>query len=116
MTPLPIIQQDVERYVPEEVVLGFRPDEATDDGAFQRVWADPHARIIWVAWKWKHIVNQKFEEDCLYAAAAFREGRALWLPRYGPGSHGSNFYCDSHDAFVEQVLPVLRGERSIRVG
>jgi hypothetical protein len=95
-----------DRLVPETVELAFHPEDAAI--SFRKVWtADPIARLVWVAWRWKHIVIQHFDEDCLAAAVALRGGR--------PFPRGGNFACSSLAAFLEQFAPVLSGAQPIRV-
>jgi hypothetical protein len=101
-----------DQLVPEKAEFAFRPDEAGE--SFRKVWADPIARLIWVAWKRKHMVDQYFDDECLTAAAYYRKNLERWLPRYRAGGV-SNFYCASHEQFVAEILPVLRGERAITV-
>jgi hypothetical protein len=65
----------IEKKIPEDTVceLDFDPD--LTGHIIHRVFQDRIARNLWLGIKWKHIVDQHFNENCLKVADWIREGK-----------------------------------------
>lgn len=104
--------------VPSYVVLKFDPT-STKEPKLKKVWANPIARTLWIAKKWRHLTNQYFNDECLQ--------RAAWIKKtppktdedlrklVGSWSPGSNFpsHSNGQDLWVKELLPYVIGQKQI---
>ena len=101
--------------VPHPVArLAFDPTRI-EDRMLRRVWKDPLARTIWLAVRYRHLVNQYFTGECLNAAREIRRLRPTDVPqleramRHGMPSHA----CGITEPFWSQFLPYVLGHKQL---
>lgn len=108
-----------ERFVPERVTGESRRVEA--HGTLRKVWRDDLARTLWIAWRWKHIVSQYFDEDCLRATRALRakppatpaELRMTMCRACGMRRTWDMLAVGQDEPWFTQLFPLLRDGRLI---
>jgi hypothetical protein len=102
-----------ERSVPARVTVAFNP--ATLTGTLCAVWRDDVARTLWLAYKWKHLVSQHFDQDCLAAARALRATPPTSVEKLRRTLCGAcgfgrtwDWLARGDEAWYAQVFPILR--------
>lgn len=102
----------------EHVKLGFNPATQTEDDNLRKVFEDDIARILWLAWKPGHIVNQHFAAQVLARAQRIRAMPPktpddLFALLYTFTGADSNFPRHDCRNFADVALPYLTGEKKI---
>ena len=112
---VPDDDQMIDWLIPYPVAkLGFDPT-ALRDPDLRRVWRDPLARTLWLAVRYRHLVNQHFAKECLAAAKEIRRiqpknvHHLVPAMRLGMPSHA----CGINEPFWTQLLPYVLGQKQI---
>lgn len=99
----------------EERVFTFDPFKS-ENPDIRAVFADDIAQIIWVSIKWKHLVDQNFNRNCLGLAETLRlkkwasvTGRQLTMMLMSRNMVGSQEWNSGDD-----LLPYIRGEKKFK--
>lgn len=98
-----------ESLIPKIAVLAFDP-LAIEDRKLRKVWKDPIARTLWLAWKWRHLTDQNFNDQCLKAAAYLT---ALPVRTLGDLSKALGRFPAGGERFIEELLPYVTGQKQI---
>lgn len=110
---VPDDDQVVDWLIPYTIArLGFDPTK-TDKPHLRRVWADPLARTIWIAIRYRHLITKGFEEACLAAAKEIRRIKPKHvdqLQRAMEVSMGSHAW-GIREPFFSQFLPYVLGTK-----
>jgi hypothetical protein len=101
--------------VPASVTLAFDPASITES-TLRHVFDDRLARTIWMAFKWRHLVNQHLEAECLAIAARLHEKPVTtWEElRLACRVEGPRNFCGGvMDQFYQELLPRLAWGKEI---
>ena len=108
-----------EREIPERLDLAFDPATVAD-AEILKIFADPIAEQIWLAYSWRHLRSQYFAGDCLRLAARIHkrppaDTDALMNLAYGTGRASAGWASPwgASKRFWTALLTYVRRERKI---
>lgn len=108
--------------IPNPVTLLFdpaSPPRDEEEATIRKVFADPTARMLWLAIRPSHIVDQYFHDGCLNLAAVLkRHGtpqtvKELKLRFSQANRHGLGMYIYGTEKFLEELLPYVQGQQEL---
>jgi len=94
--------------------LAFDPVK-TPDSSIRRIFRDQLARAVWLAVRYRHLINQHFNQECLAAAKLIRKRKPQTayelqlVIRHTMPSHASGI----NEPFWTQFLPCVTGQKQI---
>ena len=99
----------------EERVFTFDPFKS-ENPDIRAVFADDMAQIIWVGIKWRHLVDQNFNQNCLGLAKTLKLRK--WASITGQQLTGMlmsrNMVGSQEWTVGEELLPYIKGEKKFR--
>jgi hypothetical protein len=104
----------------ENVTLTFDPEKSRKE--IKEVFTNDLARLIWLAVRYGHVVDEHFSKDCLRCARAIERSKKagkltaemLFRILSGfAGAPGQGIIGSSEKDFAAELLPFINGEKTI---
>lgn len=104
----------IEKLVPDQVNLMFDP-ATVEDPVLRAVLIDDVSRTIWVAYRWKHLVNQNFNDDCLQIAKSIKVKPPKSVEELAGRCEiiGHTNFRHTDIEFFRQLFPIIAERRTI---